>query len=70
MELPEPQKRNRSDYNDEYSSVLTVFFDFSDEEVDDFDVLEFFRSNVQWENDTSDSELSDLFEFSGLDEQI
>ncbi len=70
MELPEPQKRNRSDYNDEYSSVLTVFFDFSDEEVDDFDVLEFFRNNVQWENDTSDSELSDLFEFSGLDEQI
>ncbi len=68
--MPEPQKRNRSDYNDEYSSVLTVFFDFSDEEVDDFDVLEFFRNNVQWENDTSDSELSDLFEFSGLDEQI
>ncbi len=65
MELPEPQKRNRSDYNDEYSSVLTVFFDFSDEEVDDFDVLEFFRSNVQWENDTSDSDVSDLFELSG-----
>jgi len=65
VELPEPQKRNRSDYNDEYSSVLTVFFDFSDEEVDDFEVLEFFRSNVQWENDTSDSDVSDLFELSG-----
>lgn len=65
VELPEPQKRYRPDYNNEYSSVVTVYFDFSEDEDDDFDVLEFFRSNVQWENDTSDSDVSDLFELSG-----
>lgn len=65
--LPEPQRRhriNRSGYVESFSNVVTVDFDFSDDEDDDFDILEFFRHSLLWENETSDSDISDLFELS------
>lgn len=66
-ELPEPKKRhrlNRDEFSESYSNVVTVDFDFSDDEDDDFDILEFFRHSLLWEHETSESEFSELFEFS------
>lgn len=67
-ELPEPTRRhriNKSGYVESFSNVVTVDFDFSDDEDDDFDILEFFRHSLLWENETSESEVdSELFELS------
>lgn len=67
--LPEPTRRRRLNrhhlFSESYSGVVTVDFDFSDDEEDDFDILEFFRHSLLWDNnDTSDSDISDLFELS------
>ncbi len=65
-ELPEPTKRRRFNYNGDletYSNMIHIDFDFSDDEDDEFDLLEFFRQNLVWDNE-SDSEISDFFELS------
>jgi hypothetical protein len=67
--LPEPIKRRRINrhhlFSESYSGIVTVDFDFSDDEDDDFDILEFFRHSLLWDNnETSDSDISDLFELS------
>ena len=65
-ELPEPTKRRRFNHNGEletYSNMIHIDFDFSDDEDDEFDLLEFFRQNLLWDNE-SDSEFSDFFELS------
>lgn len=68
VELPEPTRRhrsNRTDFENEYSNVVTVFFEFSEDEDEDIDVIEFFRNSLHWENETSDSDESEsLFELS------
>lgn len=66
-QLPEPRKRhryNRCGYSESFSNVVTVDFDFSENEDDDFDILEFFRHSLLWDNETSDSDPSALFELS------
>lgn len=66
-ELPEPKKRHRFNQNglsEAYSTLVTVDFDFSDDETDDFDILEFFRNSLLWENEESDSNYSNMFELS------
>ncbi len=65
-ELPEPTKRRRFNYNGDletYSNMIHIDFDFSDDEDDEFDLLEFFRQNLVWDNE-SDSDISDFFELS------
>ena len=65
-ELPEPAKRRRFNYNGDletYSNMIHIDFDFSDDEDDEFDLLEFFRQNLVWDNE-SDSDISDFFELS------
>ena len=43
--------------------MIHIDFDFSDDEDDEFDLLEFFRQNLVWDNE-SDSDISDFFELS------
>jgi hypothetical protein len=66
-DLPAPTKRHR--YNREgrlesYSSIVRIDFDFSDDEDDDFDILEFFRHSLLWDPDTDSEDFSDLFDLS------
>ena len=66
-ELPEPSRRhrlNRHGHLESYSSVVRIDFDFSDDEDDDFDIMEFFRHSLLWEHETTESDFSDLFELS------
>lgn len=66
-QLPEPKKRHRFNGNglsEAYSTLVTVDFDFSDDEENDFDILEFFRNSQLWENEETDSDFSNLFELS------
>lgn len=64
-QLPDPTRRlryNRSGGVESYSNVVTIDFDFSDDD-DEFDFLEFFRHNILWDTET-ESDFSDLFELS------
>ena len=61
--LPDPTKRTRLNHNgdlERYSNIVTIDFDFSDED-DQFDILEFFRHNVLFDDSDSDYDM-DLFE--------
>jgi hypothetical protein len=61
--LPDPTKRaryNRDGDLERYSNIVTIDFDFSDEE-DQFDILEFFRNNIMFDDSDSDYDM-DLFE--------
>lgn len=65
-DLPAPTKRhrlNRDGNLEAFSNIVRIDFDFSDDEEDDFDILEFFRHSLLWDTET-DSDFSDLFELS------
>lgn len=68
-DLPEPTRRyrlNRNGLAEAYSNIIRIDFDFSDDENDDFDILEFFRHSLLWdtENEDNESDQSDIFELS------
>jgi len=65
-DLPAPTKRHR--YNRDgnlegFTNIVRIDFDFSDDEDDDFDILEFFRHSLLWDTET-DSDYSDILELS------
>lgn len=65
-ELPAPVKRhrlNRDGNLEAFSNIVRIDFDFSDDDEDDFDILEFFRHSILWDTET-DSDYSDMFELS------
>lgn len=68
-DLPDPAKRRRFNrYGDleSYSNLVRIDFDYSDddEEVNEFDIIEFLRNHLMLVDTDDESDLSELFELS------
>ena len=64
VHLAEPQagrrhRLNRHGQLERFSNVVQVDFDFSDDDDDEFDLLEFFRHQLLWDHDDDDNDDDD-----------
>jgi hypothetical protein len=63
-DLPEPGKRrrfNRFGDLESYSNFIEVNFDYSDDEDEEYDLIEFLRNHLDWDDSSADFEWLELF---------